>query len=132
MCFWPAVTGAHVGCAVCAVSAAFCSWVSFCFACLSSAGNGGAVCLVAVFCFLLLLLWVVLPCCFCCGSLFPWPLVAPCPVVSRLGFFLCRWFRLGLGGWGPVWDPPFFWGGLSFPCPRCFRLAFPTFVVQAP
>ena len=42
-------------------------------------------------------------------------------------FFLWRWFRLGLEGCGPVLDPPFFWEGLSFPCPRCFRLAVPTF-----
>ena len=44
----------------------------------------------------------------------------------RLGFFLWRLFRLGLGGCGPVLDPPFFWVGLSFPCPRCFSLAVPT------
>ena len=69
-------------------------------------------------------------CCSCglsCGILFPWPLVAPSPsVVSRLSFFLWRLFRLGLEGCGPVSDPPFFWEGLSFPCPRCFRLAVPT------
>ena len=33
MCCWPAVSGACVGCTVCAVSAAFLSWVSFCCAC---------------------------------------------------------------------------------------------------
>ena len=63
----------------------------------------------------------------CCGILSPWPLVAPSPsVVSRLGFFFWRLFRLGLGGCGPVLDPPFFWEGLSFPCPRRFSLAVPT------
>ena len=52
--------------------------------------------------------------------------VTPSPsVVSHLGFFLWRLFRLGLEGCGPVSDPPF-WEGLSFPCPRCFCLAVPT------
>ena len=75
----------------------------------------------------LLLLWVELPWGLCCGILSPWPLVAPSPsVVSRLSFFLWRLFRLGLEGCGPVSDLPFFWEGLSSPCPRCFRLAVPT------
>ena len=46
-------------------------------------------------------------------------------MVSRLGFFLWHLFRLGLEGCGPVLDSPFFWEGLSFPCPR-FHLAVPT------
>ena len=79
----------------------------------------------------LLLLWVELPWGLCCGVLSPWPLVAPSPsVVSRLGFFLWRLFRLGLEGCGPVLDPPFFWEGLSFPCPCCFRLAVPTVLLS--
>ena len=97
MCFWPAVSGAYVGCAVCAVSAALSSWVSFCCDCLSCTCSGGVGCLVAVFCTLLLLLFVELPWGLCCGILSPWPLVAPYPsVISRLGFFLWRLFRLGL------------------------------------
>ena len=46
------------------------------------------------------------------------------------GFFLWRLFRLGLEGCGPVLDPPFFWEGLSFPCPCCFRLAVPTVLLS--
>ena len=67
----------------------------------------------------------------CCGFLSPWPLVAPSPsVVSHLGFFLWRLFRLGLDGCGPVLGPPFFWEGLSFPCPRCFHLAVITVLLS--
>ena len=95
--------------------------------CLSFTCSCGTGCLVAVFWPLLLLLWVELPWGLCCGILSPWPLVAPSPsVVSRLGFFLWRLFRLELEDCGPVLDPPFFWEGLSFPCPRCFCLAVPT------
>ena len=130
MCFWPAVSGAYVGCEVCAVSAALSSWVSFCCGCLSSTCSGGVGCLVAVFCTLLLLLFVELPWGLCCGILSPWPLVAPYPsVISRLGFFLWRLFRPGLEvlrSW--LWILPSFFlgggGGLSFPCPCCFSLAF--------
>ena len=79
VCFWPVVSGAYVGCAVCAVSAALSSWVSFCCDCL------GAGCLVAVFCTILLLLFVELPWGLFCGILSPWPLVAPYPsVISRI------------------------------------------------
>ena len=96
VCFWPAVSDAYVGCAVCAVSAALSSWVSFCCDCLSCTCSGGAGCLVAVFCTLLLLLFVELSWGLFCGILSPWPLVAPYPsVISRLAFFLCRLFRLG-------------------------------------
>ena len=128
-CFWPAVSGAYVGCAVCAVSAALRSWVSFCCECLSYTCSGGAGCLVAIFCTLLLLLWVELPWGFCCVVLSPWPLVAPYPsVVSRLGFFLWRLFRLGFEGCGPDFGSSLLFfgggGGLSFPCPCCFSLAF--------
>ena len=135
VCFWPAVSGAHVGCDVCAVSAALRGWSSFCCVCLSYACSGGTGCLVAVFWPLLLLLWVELPWGLCCGVLSPWPLVAPSPsVVSSLGFFLWRLFRLGLEGCGPVLDPPFFFlgggGGLSFLCLRCFRLAVPTVLLS--
>ena len=128
------MSGVYIGCAVCAVSAALSSWVSFCCGCLSCTCSGGAGCLVAVFCTLLLLLFVELPWGLCCGILSPWPLVAPYPsVISRLGFFLWRLFRLGfevLRSW--LWILPsfFFWGGggggLSFPCPCCFSLAFTT------
>ena len=71
--------------------------------------------LVAVFCTLLLLLFVELPWGLCCGILSPWPLVAPYPsVISRLGFSLWRLFRLGfevLRSW--LWILPsfFFLGG---------------------
>ena len=108
MCFCPAVSGAYVGCAVCAVSSALSSWVSF----------YGAVCLVVVFCTLLLLLFVKFPWGLCCVILSPWSLVAPYPsAISRLGFFLWRLFRLGfevLRSW--LWILPsffflFFWGG---------------------
>ena len=114
MCFWPAVSGAYVGCAVCAVSAAFSSWVSFCCDCLSCTCSGGAGCLVTVFCTLLLLLFVELPWGLCCGILSLWPLVAPyTSVISRLGFSLWHLFRLGfevLRSW--LWIlPSFFWGG---------------------
>ena len=76
----------------------------------------------------------------CCGVLSPWPLVAPYPsVVSRLGFFLWRLFRLGFEGCGPGFGSSLLFfcfggggGGLSFPCPCCFRLAFTTFVVRVP
>ena len=115
MCFWPAVSGAYVGCPVCAVSAALRSWVSFCCECLSYTCSGGAGCLVAIFCTLLLLLWVELPWGLGCGVLSPWPLVAPYPsVVSRLGFFLWCLFRLGFEGCGPGFGSSllfFFWGG---------------------
>ena len=131
VCFWPAVSGAHVSCEVCAVSAALRGWSSFCCVGLSFTCSCGTVCLVAVFWPLLLLLWVELPWGLCCGILSLWPLVAPSPsVVSRLGFFLWRLFRLGLEGCSPVLDPPFFWEGLSFPCPRCFRLAVPTVLLS--
>ena len=127
VCFWPAVSGAHVSCKVCAVSAALRGWFSFCCVCLSFTCSCGTGCLVAVFWPLLLLLWVELPWGLCCGLLYPWPLVAPSPsVVSHLSFFLWRLFRLGLEGCSPVSDPPFFSEGLSFPCPHCFRLAVPT------
>ena len=69
--------------------------------------------LVAVFCTLLLLLFVELPWGLCCGILSPWPLVAPYPsVFSRLGFFLWRLFRLGfevLRSW--LWILPSFGEG---------------------
>ena len=84
-------------------------------------------CLVTVFGPLLLLLCVELLWGLWCDFLSPWPLVAPSPsVVSHLGFFLWRLFSLGLEGCGPVLVPPFFWRGLSFPCPSCFCLAVPT------
>ena len=131
MCFCPAVSGAYVGCAVCAVSAALSSWVSFCCDCLSCTCSGGAECLVIVFCTLLLLLFVEFPWGVCCVILSPWPLVAPYPsVISRLGFFLWRLFRLGfevLQSW--LWILPFWGGGGGggrFPCPCCFSLAFTT------
>ena len=82
-------------------------------------------------CAFLLLLFVELPWGLCCGILSLWPLVAPYPsVISRLGFFIWRLFRLGfevLRSW--LWILPsfFFWGGggrLSFPCPCCFSLTF--------
>ena len=77
---------------------------------------------------LLLLLCVGLLWGLCCAVMLPWPMVAPSPVVSRLGFFLWRLFRLGLVGFGPAWVPAFFWGGeLSSPCPVCFRLGFLQF-----
>ena len=56
MCFWHAVSGAYVGCAVGAVSAAFSSWVSFCCDCLSCTCSGGAGCWSQSF---------VPSCCFC-------------------------------------------------------------------
>ena len=57
----------------------------------------------------LLLLCVALSWGLWCSILSPWPIVAPSPsVVSRLGFFLWRLFRLGLEGCGPVMVPPFF------------------------
>ena len=137
MCCWPAVSGAYVGCAVCAVLAALSSWVSFCCDCLSCTCSGGAGCLVAVFCTLLLLLFVGLPWGPFCGILSPWPLVAPNPsLISHLGFFLWRLFRLGfevLRSW--MWILPSFFlgggggGGLSFPCPCCFSLAFTTVLI---
>ena len=82
----------------------------------------------------LLLLFVELPLGLFCGILSLWALVAPYPsVISRLGLFLWRLFRLGfevLRSW--LWILPslfFFWGGggLSFPCPCCFSLAITTF-----
>ena len=132
------MSGASVGCAVCAVSAAHRSWVSFCCECLSYTCSGGAGCLVAIFCTLLLLLWVELPWGLCCGVLSPWPLVAPYPsVVSRLGFFLWRLFRLGFEGCGPGFGSSLLLGvvgggggGLSFPCPCCFSLAFTTLLLS--
>ena len=108
------MSGAYVGCPVCAVSAALRSWVSFCCECLSYTCSGGAGCLVAIFCTLLLLLRVELPCGLCCGVLSPLPLVAPYfSVVSRLGFFLWRLFRLGFEGCGPGFGSSllFFLGG---------------------
>ena len=115
MCFWPAVSGAYIGCAVCAVSAALSSWVSICCDCLSCTCSGGAGCLVAVFCTLLLLLLVELPWDLCCGILSPWPLVAPYPsVISHLGFFLWRLFGLEFEVlWSWLWILPsfFFLGG---------------------
>ena len=76
----------------------------------------------------LLLLFVELPWGLFCDILSPWPLVAPYPsVISRLGFFLWRLFRLGfevLRSW--LWILPSF-GGLSFPCLCCFSLAITTF-----
>ena len=133
VCFWPAVSGAHVSCEVCAVSAALRGWSSSCCVGLSFTCSCGTGCLVAIFWPILLPLWVELPWGLCCGVLSPWPLVAPSPsVVSRLGFFLWRLFRLGLEGCGPVLNPPFFWERLSFPCLRRFCLPVPTFVVQAP
>ena len=131
-------SGACIGCSVFAVSAAFLCWVSFCCACLSSSGSGRAGCLVAVFSSLLLLLEVVLPWCFCCGFLSPCHLVAPSPsVVSHLGFFLWRLFRLGLIGCCPVLDPPFSFffggGGALLPFSSLFLLDCSNcFVVQAP
>ena len=61
-----------------------------------------------------------------------WPLVAPYPsVVSRLGFFLWRLFRLGFEGCGSGFGSSLlFWGGLSFPCPCCFSLAFTTLLLS--
>ena len=119
--FWPAVSRAYVGCAVCAFSAALSSWVSFCCDYLSCTCSGGAGCLVAVFCTLLLLQFVELPWGFCCGILSPWPLVTPYPsVISRLGFFLWRLFRLGLEvlrTW--LWILPSF-GGALFPLSLLF------------
>ena len=126
------MSGAYVGCAVCAVSAALRSWVSFCCEYLSYTCSGRAGCLVAVFCTLLLLLRVELPWGLCYGFLSPWPLIAPYPsVVYRLGFFLWRLFRLGFEGWGPGFGSSLFFflgggGGLSFPCPCCFSLTFTT------
>ena len=127
------MSGLCVGCAVCAVSTAFLCWVSFCCACLSSSGSGGAGCLVAVFCSLLLLPEVVLPWCFCCSFLSPCHLAAPSPsVVSRLGFILWHLFRLGLVGCGPVLDPPFFCGGAFLHLSLLFLLGcFNCFAVQA-
>ena len=96
VCFWPAVSGAHVSCEVCAVSAALRGWSSFCCVGLSFTCSCGTGCLVAVFWPFLLLLWVELSWGLCCGLLSPWPLVAPSPsVVSRLGssFGVCS----GLG-----------------------------------
>ena len=60
---------------------------------------------------LLLLLRVGLLWGLCCAVMSPWPMVAPSPVVSRLGFFLWRLFGLGLVGCGPAWVPAFFLGG---------------------
>ena len=55
------------------------------------------------------------------GILSPWPLVAPYPsVISRLGFFLWRLFRLGfevLRSW--LWILPSF-GGALFPLSLLF------------
>ena len=78
----------------------------------------------------LLLLFVELPWGLFCGILSPWPLVAHYPsVVPRLGFFLWRLFRLGFEVlWSWLWIHPSF-GGLSFPCPCCFSLAFTIFYV---
>ena len=84
----------------------------------------------------LLLLFVEFPWGLFCGILSLWPLVAPYPsVISRLGLFLWRLFRLGFEVLRPwLWILPsfsfFFWGGgapLSFPCPCCFSLAITTF-----
>ena len=131
VCFWPAASGAPISCEVCAVSAALRGSSSFYCVGLSFTCCCGTGCLVAVFWPLLLLLWVELPWGLCCGVLSPWSLVAPSPsVVSRLGFFLWRLFRLGLEGCSPALDPPFFWEGLSFPCPRCFRLPVPTVLLS--
>ena len=92
LCFWPAVSGAY---AVCAVSAALSSWVSFCCDCGCWSQS------------------FVPSCCSC--------LLSSCRTLSfcfsRLGFFLWRLFRLGievLRSW--LWILPsffsfFFWGG---------------------
>ena len=83
--------------------------------------------LVAVCFTLLLLLFVELPWGLCCGILSPWPLVAPYPsVISSLGFFLWHLFRLGFG----VLLLFFLGGGLPFPCPCCFSLAFTTVLLS--
>ena len=80
----------------------------------------------------------LLPWGLCCGILSPWPLVAPYPLISRLGFFLWRLFRLGFEVLlSCLWILPScvcvcvcVWGGGggSFPCPCCFSLAFTTFM----
>ena len=72
---------------------------------------------------LLLLLCVGLLWGVCCTVLSPWPIVAPSPsVVSCLGFFLWRLFRLGLVGCGPALVPAFFWGGTLLPLSWLFLL----------
>ena len=66
------------------------------------------------------------------------PFVVRAPsVVSRLGFFLWRLFRLGLEGCGPVLVPPFFFfgggGGALLPLSWLFSLGGSnSLVVQAP
>ena len=127
------VSGVYVGCAVCAVSAALRSWVLFCCECLSYTCSGGAGCLVAIFCTLLLLLWVELPWGLCCGVLSPWPLVAPYPsVVSSLGFFLWRLFRLGFEGCDPGFGSSLLLGGSLSLVLVVFAWFFNSFVVQVP
>ena len=128
--FWPVVSTAPVRCEVCSLGCP--SWLVLPFLSLFLLHRllrwGGLVTglwpllfllhrlfwwggLVTGLWPLLLLLCVGLLCGLCCAVLSPWPLVAPSPsVVSRLGFFLCRLFGLGLVGCGPAWVPAFFWG----------------------
>ena len=73
MCFWHAVSGAYVGCAVGAVSAALSSWVSFCCDCLSCTCSGRAGCWSQSF---------VPSCCFC--------------LLSSLGVSAAAFCHLGL------------------------------------
>ena len=78
---------------------------------------------------LLLLLWVgallgswfLRPVALASGALSP-------SCVSRLGFFLWRWFGLGLVGCGPACVPTFFWGN----SPSLVLAGSHCLVVQAP
>ena len=135
MCFWPSVSCACVGCAVCAVSAALSSWVCFCCDCLSCTCYGIAGCLVSLLCPLccsyLLSALGVFSAAFCHLGLLSHPIlllflawVSSFGVCSGLGLRCC-----GLGYGSSLLF--FFWGrgggGLSFPGPCCFSLAITTF-----
>ena len=132
VCFWPAVSGAHVSCEVCAVSAALCGWASFCCVGLSftcSCGTG----LVSVFWPLLLLLWIELPWGLCCGVV---PL-ASCRTLSFCcfspGFLPLVFVQAWVGRLRSCLGSFLLLGGALLPLSSLFLLACSNcFVVQAP
>ena len=126
VCFWPAVSGAYVGCAVCTVSAALSSWVSFCSDCPAPAL---AVQVVYSQSF-------VPSCCSCGLNSLGVSAAAFCPLGLLSHSFLLL-FLTWVSSFGIVqaWVsgavvlflvPPFFCERLSFPCPCCFSLTFTT------
>ena len=130
--FWPAVSMAPVRCEICSLGCP--SWLVLLFMSLVILHLllrwGG---LVTGLWPILLLLCVGLLWGLCCAVMSPWPMVAPSPVISRLGFFLWRLFGLGLVGGGPAWVRAFFWGGTLLPLSWLFSLGGSySLVVQAP